>query len=815
MYESKTAAGIGGERSPGDGLRLSLVIPAWNEQATISQAIEEAVAALAATTADYEVIIVDDGSTDRTAELVRAAAAQNSHVRLLQQPRNLGYGAALRAGFQAATLDLVAFTDADCQFDLHAVSYMLPLTHHYDIVCGYRIDRQDPPRRRFFSWGYNTLVMLLMGSPVRDLDCALKIFRREKLVGILPESSNFFANTEMLTRARQQGISLVEVGVRHRPRAAGESKVRLTDIPKTLNTLLPFWWSRFLFPGQAPTEKHSPLAYGVALTLLALLAGMMLFPYLSYPLLEPDEGRYAEIGREMAQSGEWIVPTLDGEPYGDKPPMLYWMLASSIRVFGATPEAARLVPALAAWLTILAIFWFTKRSSGLRAGFLSALMLSLTAGFILCGRLLLLDSVLALFVTLGCFSAYEAIRTARFSWGWWLVSAFFCGCGVLTKGPVALVLVAPPVFFIGWLQRLQARPTWRRWAAYLGLSLGLAIPWYIAMNLRVSGFLRDFLFEHHLKRFFSDDYHASPFWYYVPVLFLACMPWTLLFIPLLRFLASRSPAVGALRHPAMGFALLCAGWCLLFFSLSRGKLPPYVLSAVPALAVLVGCYLERVLAPVALTAIFQRVRTIIPQQAMLILGCAWIVLNLVGWFLGWFDRTQVLLGQIASLLCLIGLVAALWWRQRLSPQAAWGLCVLFALGTHHAAFHNILPGWSWHRSPLPLSAEADQVLAEGSGHIACYGREWGSIQFSLGERHQVRNFSKRPPTTLKEYLQQHPRSILIVKSGWELECLRSFLPKDMKPTKAATQGESRIILVRQPHVATMREQQITSTIPQQ
>src|SRR5262249_25505192 len=155
----------------------------------------------------------------------------------LQQPGNMGYGAALRAGFQAATLDHVAFTDADCQFDLRELEYMLPLTKHYEIVCGYRIDRQDPAKRRFFSCGHNTLITMLMGSPVRDLDCALKVFRRDKLQAILPESKNFLVNTEMMTRARQQGMSIVEVGVHHRPRAAGESKVSLRDIPKTLASL--------------------------------------------------------------------------------------------------------------------------------------------------------------------------------------------------------------------------------------------------------------------------------------------------------------------------------------------------------------------------------------------------------------------------------------------------------------------------------------------------------------------------------------------------------------------------------------------------
>ena len=108
--------------------RLSLVLPAWNEQAVIAQAVEEAVAALAHLTVEFEVIVVDDGSTDRTAEITASLAAEDRRVRLIQQPVNLGYGAALRAGFAVARYDLVAFTDADCQFELGDLAFMLPLT---------------------------------------------------------------------------------------------------------------------------------------------------------------------------------------------------------------------------------------------------------------------------------------------------------------------------------------------------------------------------------------------------------------------------------------------------------------------------------------------------------------------------------------------------------------------------------------------------------------------------------------------------------------------------------------------------------------
>ena len=141
------------------------------------------------------------------------------HTRLLRHATNRGYGAALRTGFEAARFDLVAFTDADCQFDLTDLGTLAPLAAEYPIVAGYRADRKDPWRRRFFSWGYNRLARTLLGTRLRDVDCALKVFRRDVLAELLPESRGFFVNTEMMTRARQLGFAVVEVPVTHRPRA--------------------------------------------------------------------------------------------------------------------------------------------------------------------------------------------------------------------------------------------------------------------------------------------------------------------------------------------------------------------------------------------------------------------------------------------------------------------------------------------------------------------------------------------------------------------------------------------------------------------
>lgn len=226
---------------------ISLIIPAYNEEAVIARAVAEATAALAGRFPDYEVLVIDDGSRDGTAAVVERLAANLSRVRLLRHKENAGYGAALRTGFEAARFPLVAFTDADCQFDLTDLTRLAALTGEFPVVVGYRVRRQDPWPRRFYSWGYNRLARLLLGTRVRDVDCALKVFRREALARLLPQARGFFVNTEMLTRARQLGLAVAELPVTHRPRAGGTSKVSVREIPRVARQLIRFWWSQVIW----------------------------------------------------------------------------------------------------------------------------------------------------------------------------------------------------------------------------------------------------------------------------------------------------------------------------------------------------------------------------------------------------------------------------------------------------------------------------------------------------------------------------------------------------------------------------------------
>jgi glycosyltransferase involved in cell wall biosynthesis len=203
--------------------RVSFVLPAYNEEANVTKAIESTVVAANHYCSDFEVLVVDDGSSDRTAELVRLCAARHSQVRLIQHRTNRGYGEALRSGFTNATLDFVFFTDSDNQFDMAELPLLLAWADQADVVAGYRKVRRDPAMRRLNAWAWNRLVRALFYVPVRDIDCAFKLFRRQPLAEIDIESRGAMINTEIMVKLARRGWTVVEVAVTHLPRTAGST----------------------------------------------------------------------------------------------------------------------------------------------------------------------------------------------------------------------------------------------------------------------------------------------------------------------------------------------------------------------------------------------------------------------------------------------------------------------------------------------------------------------------------------------------------------------------------------------------------------
>ena len=200
---------------------ISVFFPCYNEQDNVERTIEQAITVLKKLGADFEVIIVDDGSSDATGQIADEISRRDGRVKVVHHHPNLGYGAALQSGFKAATKELVFFTDGDGQFDISEMPPLLELMEHYDIVSCYRLDRRDPIIRKINGWCWTRLVCLVFGMKIRDIDCAFKLYKREIFDKIELSSTGALINAEILARAVRKGYRVTQKGVHHYPRTHG------------------------------------------------------------------------------------------------------------------------------------------------------------------------------------------------------------------------------------------------------------------------------------------------------------------------------------------------------------------------------------------------------------------------------------------------------------------------------------------------------------------------------------------------------------------------------------------------------------------
>ena len=231
------------ERQVAERPRLTFFFPAYNEEENIERTVELALADIGPMVdGSLEVLIVDDGSSDRTPELADRLAEEDPRVRVHHQP-NRGYGGALKSGFANARGELICFSDGDLQFDLKEMSRLLDRLadagrQPVDAVIGYRIRRRDPFHRLFIAKTYNAIVSVAFGLRVRDIDCAMKIFRREVLDGLRLDANGPFLSAELLIKLRARGVRMAQVGVNHYPRAAGTNTgASFTKILRTFRDL--------------------------------------------------------------------------------------------------------------------------------------------------------------------------------------------------------------------------------------------------------------------------------------------------------------------------------------------------------------------------------------------------------------------------------------------------------------------------------------------------------------------------------------------------------------------------------------------------
>lgn len=220
---------------------VSACIPAVNEAGNVGDLVRELDAVLNGLCGDYEVIVVDDGSTDATPAVLKELSAELSALRVITHPVNLGYGRSLRDGFGAARYDYVFYTDGDGQFDVAELTGFVERAAPGRAVVGYRLERSEGALRKFTSWAYNKLIRVLFGLKLRDVDCSFKVFPAAVVPSLELKSDEFFIDTELMVKLKNAGVEIEELGVRHLPREYGKSTVSARHIITTIREIMGMW----------------------------------------------------------------------------------------------------------------------------------------------------------------------------------------------------------------------------------------------------------------------------------------------------------------------------------------------------------------------------------------------------------------------------------------------------------------------------------------------------------------------------------------------------------------------------------------------
>jgi dolichol-phosphate mannosyltransferase len=364
--------------------------------------------------------------------------------------------------------------------------------------------------------------------------------------------------------------------------------------------------------------------------------------------------------------------------------------------------------------------------------------------------------------------AAQASDTPKLSRHLWLLSGAVCGLGVLTKGPVALALIAVPILVYAWIDPRCARIGWRGWLQYLALTFGVGAPWYVLMSLREPEFALDFFWKHNVLRFVQPFDHSEPVWFYLPSVLVGMLPWTLLVPGLIRFLLRHSRRTAARRPAALGYFLLAFGWALLFFSVAGCKRAVYVLPAMPPLALALGWYID----------------VLVPQRNR---AFSWMSLVRQGSRLAWFATALVLVGGLAVVLVatynellpsavgwsFAGVALALLAVVYMAREVSWAVCAATTFLVLYAGVQHVLPGYNRQFAlRAELAAEAGQA-GNARLTIACYPQQYDSARFYLPQA-QVRVYAVDQRQELLADLREHPDTLLLVKSDKVKEFLKDL-----------------------------------------
>ena len=702
------------EHAPAHGaIILSVVVPAFDEAPNLARLLAEVRAALDPSGIGWELIVVDDGSDDGTPALLAELAAFEPRLRPLRLARRSGQTAALAAGFHFARGRLIATLDADLQCSPAELPALITALEGADLACGIRAGRNDPPSRRLASAAANLVRRLLVAPRVRDLACPLRVFRAGALARV-EEMTPLFDGAHRWLPAlfTLAGLRVVQQPVVHHARTAGESKYttrgRLVPVARELLVVLAI---------AARRSRAWRLALGAAL--LGLAAFPLLYRLGEWPLIEPDEGRNAEVAREMLVLGQWSVPHFNGLPYLDKPVLLFWMIAGAFRLLGVNELAARLPSVLGALATLFLTYDLVRVLAGRRRALLAAAVLATAPIVLAYGRLVIFDMPLTALMI----AALDCLVRARLQgnpWRWFPAAGLAMGLATLTKGPVG---IAVPL--LAWFAARGALPRPARATGAGPILAGAAtlalvvVPWLAMVESQQPGFLRYAILDETVLRLSSSArfHRGGPVYFYAGTLTWALGTWGLVLGALVPTLVRRWRAGGP-DAALVSFAARAAAVILVFFTCSASKRPHYILPALVPLALLV-----------AVGVAADPARTLAVVRAFgrwaAVAGVAVLAIALAG-FEGKAGNFDVLspAALVGAGVFLLGWGLATAAGRR--PAAALVACALFTPGLGIVLLRP-LGGWAESRSARQLAS-----YIEPGVQVICFDTFRESLPFYLG-----------------------------------------------------------------------------------
>lgn len=431
---------------------LSVFFPAYNEEENIANTVSQAIKVLESLKLDnYEIIVVDDGSTDRTAAVVQNLAARNSKIRLIRHGRNRGYGAALKTGFSSAKFDWIAFTDSDGQFDFREINKFLDHVPSYQVVAGYRKQRSDSKFRRMMAFLLRVWDTILFGLHLQDVDCGFKLIKKSVIDKIFPlVTESAITETEMMTKIHRAGFPIKQIGVAHHSRTqgiqtGGNFTVIFRAVLESVKLFLHF-------------NPSFPLFTSILLT-ATLLRLYRIRDYLSFL---GDEGRDALVWLHMTQGHfTFLGPTASVGGFYLGP--IYYYLALPFYWIWRDPVGPAIFVALVGVATVGLVYTVGKRWFGEVAGIVGAWLYAIAALVVRYSRASWNPNPLPFFSLLGAYWMTEGMR--RRSW-WRVFGAGLC-LGIAWQLHYLAVILAPVYVTIGIVEFLRTRQKFRSSHSFL------------------------------------------------------------------------------------------------------------------------------------------------------------------------------------------------------------------------------------------------------------------------------------------------------------------------------------------------------------